>query len=109
MEVDLSIVSAILSIDELRSYKTLRHEAGVRRVQRLPDTETNGLTHISTSAPIVLPQIGMKQIKQWILMEELLNQLKLELNVKRASDKGGQHVTTIESAVIINSQFQLGL
>lgn len=93
------LVGAILSIDELGSYNKLRHEAGVHRVQRIPDTETKGRTHTSTAAVIVLPQMGDESDKTMDKYERTFKPDEIRIDVKRASGKGGQHVNTTDSAV----------
>ena len=52
------INEAILSIDTLGSYDIMRHESGVHRVQRIPETETKGRVHTSTAAVVVLPKLS---------------------------------------------------
>lgn len=93
------LVNAIISVDELGSYNTLRHEAGVHRVQRVPDTETKGRTHTSTAAVIVLPQMGDDSDKAMDAYESTFKPDEIRIDVKRASGKGGQHVNTTDSAV----------
>jgi peptide chain release factor 1 len=74
-------------------FKRLKFESGVHRVQRVPATEAQGRIHTSTATVAVLPQA-----------EEVDIEIKpddIEINVCRASGKGGQGVNTTDSAVQI--------
>lgn len=93
------LTGAILGVDELGSYNTLRFEAGVHRVQRIPDTESKGRTHTSTAAVVVLPQMGNESDKEMDAYERTFKPDEIRIDVKRASGKGGQHVNTTDSAV----------
>ncbi len=74
-------------------YKRLKFESGVHRVQRVPATEAQGRIHTSTSTVAVLPEAQEVDIE--IKPEDV------EINVCRASGKGGQGVNTTDSAVQI--------
>ena len=74
-------------------FKRLKYESGVQRVQRVPATEAQGRIHTSTATVAVLPEAREVDIE--IKPEEL------EINVCRASGKGGQGVNTTDSAVQI--------
>lgn len=74
-------------------YKRLKYESGVHRVQRVPATEAQGRIHTSTATVAVLPEA--QEVDLDIKPEEL------EINVCRASGKGGQGVNTTDSAVQI--------
>jgi peptide chain release factor 1 len=74
-------------------YKRLKYESGVHRVQRVPATEAQGRIHTSTATVAVLPEAQEVDIE--IRPEDL------EINVCRASGKGGQGVNTTDSAVQI--------
>jgi peptide chain release factor 1 len=74
-------------------FKRLKYESGVHRVQRVPATEAQGRIHTSTCTVAVLPEAQEVDIE--IKPEEL------EINVCRASGKGGQGVNTTDSAVQI--------
>jgi peptide chain release factor 1 len=74
-------------------YKRLKYESGVHRVQRVPATEAQGRIHTSTATVAVLPEAEEVDIE--IKPEEI------EINVCRASGKGGQGVNTTDSAVQI--------
>src|SRR5580692_3836198 len=74
-------------------FKRLKYESGVHRVQRVPATEAQGRIHTSTATVAVLPEAEEVDIE--IKPEEI------EVNVCRASGKGGQGVNTTDSAVQI--------
>ncbi len=74
-------------------FKRLKYESGVHRVQRVPATEAQGRIHTSTCTVAVLPEAEEVDIE--IKPEDL------EINVCRASGKGGQGVNTTDSAVQI--------
>jgi peptide chain release factor 1 len=75
-------------------YKTLKHESGVHRVQRVPATEAQGRIHTSTATVAVLPEA--EEVDVEIKPDEI------EVTVCRASGKGGQGVNTTDSAVQIH-------
>lgn len=74
-------------------FKRLKYESGVHRVQRVPATEAQGRVHTSTATVAVLPEA--EEVDLEIKPEDL------EINVCRASGKGGQGVNTTDSAVQI--------
>jgi peptide chain release factor 1 len=74
-------------------YKRLKYESGVHRVQRVPATEAQGRIHTSTATVAVLPEAEEVDIQ--------INPDEIEINVCRASGKGGQGVNTTDSAVQI--------
>jgi peptide chain release factor 1 len=74
-------------------YKRLKYESGVHRVQRVPATEAQGRIHTSTCTVAVLPEA--EEVDVEIKPDEI------EINVCRASGKGGQGVNTTDSAVQI--------
>jgi peptide chain release factor 1 len=74
-------------------FKRLKYESGVHRVQRVPATEAQGRVHTSTCTVAVMPEA--EEVDLEIKPEEL------EINVCRASGKGGQGVNTTDSAVQI--------
>ncbi|ODV85352.1 hypothetical protein CANARDRAFT_7470 [[Candida] arabinofermentans NRRL YB-2248] len=92
------IIEATLVINELGSYNRLRFEAGVHRVQRIPETETKGRIHTSASGVIVLPKIESNTNDP---NARVFKNGELRIDVMRASGSGGQHVNTTESAVRI--------
>ena len=83
----------IFQINGTDVYKRLKHESGVHRVQRVPATEAQGRIHTSTATVAVLPEA--EEVDVEIKPDEI------EVNVCRASGKGGQGVNTTDSAVQI--------
>ena len=75
-------------------FKLLKFESGVHRVQRIPETETNGRIHTSTITVAVLPEAKEVDVQ--------INPEDLEITVCRASGPGGQGVNTTDSAVQIS-------
>ncbi|KAG8000258.1 Peptide chain release factor 1-like [Nibea albiflora] len=84
---------ASASISGPQSYKRMKFEAGVHRVQRVPKTEKQGRMHTSTMTVAVLPQPTE--------ISFTINPKDLKIETKRASGAGGQHVNTTDSAVRI--------
>ncbi|XP_067370548.1 peptide chain release factor 1-like, mitochondrial isoform X2 [Channa argus] len=84
---------ASASISGPQSYKRMKYEAGVHRVQRVPKTEKQGRMHTSTMTVAVLPQPTE--------ISFTINPKDLRIDTKRASGAGGQHVNTTDSAVRI--------
>ena len=74
-------------------YSSLKYESGVHRVQRIPDTETQGRVHTSAATVAVLPEAEDLDIK--------LDEKDLRIDVFRSSGPGGQSVNTTDSAVRI--------
>ena len=83
----------IFSVRGESSYKNLKFEAGVHRVQRIPATESQGRVHTSTVTVAVLPEAEETDIQ--IKPEDL------RIDIFRASGHGGQSVNTTDSAVRI--------
>ena len=74
-------------------YSTLKYESGVHRVQRVPDTETQGRVHTSAATVAVLPEAEEVDLK--------INESDLRIDVFRSGGPGGQSVNTTDSAVRI--------
>lgn len=74
-----------------RVYSRLKFESGTHRVQRVPDTETQGRIHTSACTVAVLPEVEDVDID--------INPADLRVDLYRASGAGGQHVNKTESAV----------
>ncbi len=83
----------IASIKGSNIYSTLKYESGVHRVQRVPDTETQGRVHTSAATVAVLPEAEEVDLK--------INETDLRIDVFRAGGPGGQSVNTTDSAVRI--------
>jgi peptide chain release factor 1 len=75
------------------AYSQLKFESGVHRVQRVPQTETQGRIHTSAATVAVLPEIEEAQIE--------INPVDLKIDTYRSSGAGGQHVNKTESAIRI--------
>ena len=83
----------IASIKGRNIYSTLKYESGVHRVQRVPDTETQGRVHTSAATVAVLPEVEDVDVN--------IDEKDLRIDVFRASGPGGQSVNTTDSAVRI--------
>ena len=83
----------IASIKGKNIYSTLKYESGVHRVQRVPDTETQGRVHTSAATVAVLPEAEEVDVK--------IEDKDLKIDVFRSSGPGGQSVNTTDSAVRI--------
>ena len=83
----------ILLIKGTNIYSFLKFESGVHRVQRVPETETQGRVHTSAATVAVLPEAEELDIK--------INEKDLRVDVFRSSGPGGQSVNTTDSAIRI--------
>jgi peptide chain release factor 1 len=84
----------ILKVSGVDVYGNLKFESGTHRVQRVPNTETQGRIHTSASTVAVLPAVDeIDQID--------INPADLRIDTYRASGAGGQHVNKTDSAVRI--------
>ena len=84
---------AIFLIKGKNIYSTLKYESGVHRVQRVPDTETQGRVHTSAATVAVLPEAEDIDVK--------IDDKDLRIDVFRSGGPGGQSVNTTDSAVRI--------
>ena len=75
------------------AYSRLKYESGVHRVQRVPETESQGRIHTSTVTVAVLVEADEVELE--------INPSELKIDVFRASGAGGQHINKTESAVRI--------
>jgi len=75
------------------AFARFKFESGVHRVQRVPDTETQGRIHTSTCTVAVLPEATTVDFK--------IDEKDLKIDTYRASGAGGQHVNRTESAIRI--------
>ena len=74
-------------------YSKMKFESGVHRVQRVPETESQGRVHTSAASVVVLPEADDVDVN--------IEEKDLRIDVFRASGAGGQHVNTTDSAVRI--------
>lgn len=81
------------SVQGESAYARLKYESGVHRVQRVPETETQGRIHTSTITVAVLPEVEEVDVE--------INPADLEFQTFRSSGAGGQHVNKTESAIRI--------
>ena len=75
------------------AYSRLKFESGVHRVQRVPETESQGRIHTSAATVAVLPEVDDVQVE--------LRDSDLRIDTYRSSGAGGQHVNKTESAIRI--------
>lgn len=75
------------------AYSRLKYESGVHRVQRVPETETQGRVHTSTVTVAVLPEADDVDVN--------INPTDLQIDTFRSSGAGGQHINKTESAIRI--------
>jgi peptide chain release factor 1 len=85
------IKEAICSIHGKSVYSQLRFESGVHRVQRVPDTESQGRIHTSAATVAVMPEAEDVDVE--------IAEKDLQVEVMRSSGPGGQSVNTTDSAV----------
>ncbi len=83
----------IFSVNGDDIYSYLKYESGVHRVQRIPETETQGRVHTSAATVAVLPEAEDVDIE--------IKESDLRIDVFRAGGPGGQSVNTTDSAVRI--------
>ena len=76
------------------AYSRLKFESGVHRVQRVPETESQGRIHTSACTVAVLPEAEE-------VNEVIINTSDLRIDTFRASGAGGQHVNKTDSAIRI--------
>ena len=84
---------AILLVKGAGAYSRLKFEGGTHRVQRVPETESQGRVHTSAITVAVMPEIEDSEIQ--------INPNDLRIDVMRSSGHGGQSVNTTDSAVRI--------
>ena len=75
------------------AYSRLKYESGVHRVQRVPETETQGRIHTSTVTVAVLPEAEEVEVQ--------IDPKDLKIDTYRSSGAGGQHINKTESAIRI--------
>ncbi|MDD7761839.1 MAG: peptide chain release factor 1 [Ezakiella sp.] len=84
---------AIFMINGKGAYSKLKHESGVHRVQRVPETESGGRIHTSAATVAVLPEARDVEI--------FIDEKDIKVDVYRSGGHGGQSVNTTDSAVRI--------
>lgn len=103
---DAPLQEAVLEVESPGAYGTLRCEAGVHRVQRVPATESKGRTHTSAASVLVLPSFPSEPGQE--MGEEsfddpnsdyYVDPKDVRTDIMRARGAGGQHVNTTDSAV----------
>lgn len=85
------IKEVIFSISGKDAYSKLKYESGVHRVQRVPETESQGRVHTSTVTVAVLPEATDVEIN--------IDEKDLKVDTLRSSGAGGQHVNKTESCI----------
>ncbi len=96
-DIDISVTElgglkeAVFSITGKGVYSKLKFESGVHRVQRVPETESQGRVHTSTATVAVLPEATDVEIK--------IEEKDLKVDTLRSSGAGGQHVNKTESCI----------
>lgn len=83
----------VFMIEGSGAYSKLKYESGVHRVQRVPDTETQGRIHTSTVTVAVLPEAEDVELD--------INPADLKIDTFRSSGAGGQHINKTSSAIRI--------
>ena len=84
------------TVEGTGAYGAYRYESGVHRVQRVPETESQGRIHTSTASVVVLPEAEEIEIE--------IDPSDLRIDVFRSSGPGGQSVNTTDSAVRITHE-----
>jgi peptide chain release factor 1 len=87
------VKEVVLSIQGEAVFGMLKYESGVHRVQRIPETESNGRIHTSAATVAVLPEAEEVDIE--------IAEGDIKIDTYRASGAGGQHVNKTESAIRI--------
>ena len=88
-----AIKEAVFTVRGRGAYGRLRYESGVHRVQRVPETESQGRIHTSAASVAVLPEAEEVDVE--------IDPADLRIDVFRSSGPGGQSVNTTDSAVRI--------
>jgi peptide chain release factor 1 len=87
------IKEVIVEVSGNEVYGKMKFESGVHRVQRVPETETQGRVHTSAASVAVLPQTEPEEIE--------IDPNDLKIDTYRSSGAGGQHVNKTDSAIRI--------
>ena len=94
------IKEIVLNINGKDAYKQLKFESGVHRVQRVPETESQGRVHTSTATVAILPEAEDVEVE--------INDEDIRVDVYRSSGAGGQKVNKTETAIRI-THFPTGI
>lgn len=81
-------------------YAKFKYESGVHRVQRVPETESQGRVHTSTATVAILPEMEDAEVE--------INEKDIRIDLFRSSGAGGQHINKTESAIRI-THFPTGI
>ena len=87
------IKEVVFSVSGKGAYSKLKFESGVHRVQRVPETESQGRVHTSTVTVAVLPEVEDVEVN--------IDEKDLKIDTLRSSGAGGQHVNKTESCIRI--------
>lgn len=85
------VKEVVFSISGKSAYSKLKFESGVHRVQRVPETESQGRVHTSTVTVAVLPEVEDVEVH--------IDEKDLKVDTLRSSGAGGQHVNKTESCI----------
>ena len=85
------VKEVVFSISGKSAYRKLKFESGVHRVQRVPETESQGRVHTSTATVAVLPEVEDVEVH--------IDEKDLKIDTLRSSGAGGQHVNKTESCI----------
>lgn len=89
----IKLDDGVIKIKGKKAFELLYHEAGVHRVQRIPETEAHGRLHTSTATVAVLPEVRESAI--------VIHPNELEIRFTHSSSQGGQNVQKVSTAVRI--------
>ena len=87
------VKEVVFSISGKSAYRKLKFESGVHRVQRVPETESQGRVHTSTVTVAVLPEATDVEVN--------IDEKDLRIDTLRSSGAGGQHINKTESCIRI--------
>lgn len=85
------VKEAVYQVSGKGAYKLLKYESGVHRVQRVPETETQGRIHTSTATVAVLPEAEEVEVE--------INDKDVRIDIFHSGGAGGQNVNKVASAV----------
>ena len=94
------VKEAVYQVTGKGAYKYLKYESGVHRVQRVPETETQGRIHTSTATVAVLPEAENVEVE--------INEKDIRVDIFHSGGAGGQNVNKVASAVRI-THFPAGI